>query len=318
MKGKRDVYDFWTRFVGSALLVTVIGTTAAPPTSAQTTAAPPDATSLAARIQARIARFRGTVSLFAKNLDTGETFGLGADDRVRTASVIKVPIMVEAFAQAAEGKVKWTDELVVTREKQVAGAGVLQELSPGLRLSLRDAVTLMIIVSDNTATNLVLDVVTTDAVNARMEKLGFREIRSLRKIGGGGEAKARTVGDNVTKGIGVATPREMVLLLEKLENGEVVGQEDSRAMIELLKRQQYHDGIGRRLKDAAVASKPGALDRLRSDVGVVYSKGGRIALAITCDDIPETDYGVDAPGHLMLSDLSELLLDGLARKSSRP
>jgi hypothetical protein len=57
---------------------------------------------------------------------------------------------------------------------------------------------------------------------------------------------------------------------------------------------------------------------LRSDVGVVYSKGGRIALAITCDDIPETDYGVDAPGHVMLSDLSELLLDGLARKSSRP
>lgn len=192
--------------------------------------------------------------------------------------------MVEAFAQAAEGKVKWTGELVITREKQVAGAGVLQELSPGLRLSLRDAVTLMIIVSDNTATNLVLDVLTTDAVNARMdmEKLGFREIRLLRKIGGGGEAKARTVGDNVTKGIGVATPREMVLLLEKLENGEVVSQADSRAMIELLKRQRYHDGIGRRLKDVAVASKPGALDRLRSDVGVVYSKGGRIALAITC------------------------------------
>ena len=124
------------------------------------------------RVKADIASFKGKVSLFAKNLDTGETYALNADDRVRTASTIKIAVMVEAFARVAEGKARWTDELVLTKEKKISGSGILQELSDGLHLTLRDGVNLMMLVSDNTATNLVLDVLTTDAVNARMDTLG--------------------------------------------------------------------------------------------------------------------------------------------------
>src|SRR5215216_6086413 len=98
--------------------------------------------------------------------------------------------MIEAFARVAEGKAKWTDEVVLTKEKKVSGSGILQELSEGLKLSLRDAVNLMMILSDNTATNLVLEVLTTDAVNARMDSLGLKNTRVLRKIGGGGESAA--------------------------------------------------------------------------------------------------------------------------------
>ena len=132
---------------------------------------------LDARVRNRIAAFKGTVSLFAKNLETGETYGSGADDRVRTASTIKIAVMVEAFARVAAGKAKWTDELVLTKAARYAGSGVLPEIADGLRLTLRDAVNLMMVVSDNTATNMVLDYLSTDAVNARMDSLGFKQIR---------------------------------------------------------------------------------------------------------------------------------------------
>ena len=84
-------------------------------------------------------------------------------------------------------------------------------------------------------------------------------------------------------------------------------------MVELLKRQQSHDGIGRSLTGVPLATKPGALDRLRSDVGIVYTDRGRIAIAITCDDLPEIDYTVDNPATSLLSRLSLILLDGLGR-----
>ena len=112
-------------------------------------------------------------------------------------------------------------------------------------------------------------------------------------------------------GLGVSTPREMVMLLEKLERGEVVSPAACREMIAILKREQDGKNIGRALKGVEMATKSGALDRLRSDVGIVYSKRGRIAMAITCDDMPETDWTVDNPGHLLLSRLSLLLIDGL-------
>jgi beta-lactamase class A len=265
------------------------------------------------RVRAEISKFKGHVSLFAKNLDTGASYGFGADDRVRTASTIKVPIMVEVFARVAEGKAKWDDELVLTEAKKVSGSGILLELSDGLRLTLRDAVRLMIVLSDNTATNLILDQITTDAVNDRMDQLGLKQTRVLRKVGGGGESRAGMIPENKRFGLGVSTPREMVALLEKLERGEVVNTEASREMLAIMKRQQYRDGIPRALRGVEVANKTGALDRLRSDVGIVYTPRGRIAMAITCDDMPEIIWSVDNPGLLLISRLASLLVDGLSK-----
>src|SRR3982751_5371717 len=90
-------------------------------------------TSLDDQVKPIVASFKGKVSLFAKNLDTGETYGLNPDERVRTASTIKIAVMIEAFARVAEGKAKWTDEVVLTKEKKVSGSGILTELSTGLR-----------------------------------------------------------------------------------------------------------------------------------------------------------------------------------------
>jgi beta-lactamase class A len=268
--------------------------------------------SLDAAVKAEVAATKGTVSLYAKNLDTGATYSFHGDERVRTASTIKLPILVAVYAEIADGKARWDQELVVTKEKKVSGSGVLTEFADGTTITLRDAANLMIVVSDNTATNLVLDVVSPDTVNARMDALGFPKTRAVRKLGGGSPS---AVNDNPVwrlYGLGISTPREMVTLLERLERGEIVSPAASSEIIDTLKREQYGDGIGRTLYDVTVASKLGALDRLRSDIGIVYTRRGRIAMAITVDDMPEIHYAPDNPGLLLISRLSLLLIDGLA------
>jgi beta-lactamase class A len=83
-------------------------------------------------------------------------------------------------------------------------------------------------------------------------------------------------------------------------------------MITVLKRQRDLQGVGRNMKDTVTASKSGALDHLRSEVAIVYSQHGPVAMAITVNDIPVVDYGVDNPGNLLISDLSQILVEELA------
>ncbi len=107
---------------------------------------------------------------------------------------------------------------------------------------------------------------------------------------------------------------EMVTLLEKLYRGELVSPAASAEMIAVLKRQQSHEGIARDLKDVTIASKSGALDSLRSDAAIVYTKRGAIAMAITVDEMPEVDWSPDNAGDLLISSLSEILVEELGRR----
>src|ERR1700749_4088761 len=265
------------------------------------------------RVRAEVAAFNGNVYLYAKNLDTGAEFSLGGDEPVRTASTIKLAVMVEAFARVAEGKAKWTDELVLGKATRYGGSGVLPNLSDGLRLTLRDAVALMMNVSDNTATNMVLDLLTTDAVNERMDSLGFKQTRIMRRVGGGGESREGKIESNKRFGLGRTSPHEMVTLMEKLGRGEGVSAAASKEMIELLKEDQPKLGIFRRLCNVDTATKSGALDALRSNAGIIYHARGRIALAITCDDMPAPDWTPDNNAYILMSRLSELVIEGLGK-----
>ncbi|HEY5074964.1 MAG TPA: serine hydrolase [Pyrinomonadaceae bacterium] len=296
--------------IATAWIVVALVSTSMP---AQTPAS--SAQALDALVRAEITPFKGKVYLFARNLDTGVTYSFNGDERVRTASTIKVAVMIEAFTRVAEGRAKWTDELVLTKAARYGGSGVLPELADGLRLTLRDCVNLMMVVSDNTATNMVLDYLTTDAVNSRMNTLGFKDTRIMRRIGGGGESKEGKEPDNKRFGLGATTPHEMVRILEKLDAGDLVSKTAAKEMIDLMKREQARYAIGRTIWDVPMASKYGALDSLRSCVAIVYSKRGRIAMAITVDDMPEVIWSVDNPGYLLMSRLSLILIDRL--KSSQ-
>jgi beta-lactamase class A len=278
----------------------------------------------------RIADFRkahpgSEVWLSAKNLDTGARFALGEHAKVRTASTIKLPILCAAYRLAAESKLPMDEKLVMRAEDVVSGSGIIREFSPGTQFTVRDLLHVMIVVSDNTATNLILDRISADYVNACMDDWGYRATRSMRKVRGDGNqlkeasgfSKAGLMEENRRFGLGSSTPAEMVSLLERIEKGEIVSAAASKEMIAILKRQQYKDGIGRRMDGTMpVASKSGALDALRSDVGIVYSPGGRIAIAATVDGMPKVDYGPDNVGNLLIADLTDLLIAGLGRTQS--
>jgi beta-lactamase class A len=273
-----------------------------------------------ARVNQKISGFPGTVTLYAKNLATGMSFSRAGEDPVRTASTIKLAIMAECFAEAAEGKLKLSEPITLRSSEKVSGSGILQELSDGISLPLRDVVDLMIVLSDNTATNLILERIGGNAVNQRMASLGLTQTRVMRKIlGDGSKLKTEVTGvtdegakpENKKWGIGRSSPREMVALLEKMYRGELVNKAASQEMIDILKRQRDRTGIGRDMDGVTIASKSGALEHLRSDVGIIYSKNGPIAMAITVDNIRDVNWTSDNPALLLLSGLSEILVDEL-------
>src|SRR5205814_8154517 len=144
-------------------------------------------------------------------------------------------------------------------------------------------------------TNVIRNRITGTAVNARLAQLGFGTRVMQKILGDGMDLKPYPTGvtdegakpENKKWGIGRSSPRDMVAILEKLYHGELVSKAASDEMLTILKRQRDHDGIGRDMKDVTIASKSGALDQLRSDVGIVYSKQGPIAMAITVEDIPQ-------------------------------
>jgi beta-lactamase class A len=275
------------------------------------------AQTLQQKLKARIADFPGTVSLYAKNLDTGATIDIRGTQPVRTASTIKLPILCAVFDAVAHDRAKWTELLTVSKAEKVSGSGVIgSELSDGVQLPLRDVVHLMIVLSDNTATNMIIERFGADMVNAYLDRIGIPATRAMRKILGAGSPGLSAAGklpENERFGLGRSTPRDMVAILEKLDRGEIVDPESSKEILAIMKRCQDVNGIRRHLGDLKVANKTGALDNFRADVGIVYTKTGRIAMAIYVDGMTKVDWSPDNAGSLLIAELSQQLVEGLAK-----
>lgn len=255
----------------------------------------------------------GVVTYQAVNLTTGKTLARDADAPVRTASVIKVPIMAEAFWQVEEKRRRWDDRLTLDRKTAVGGSGILGLLSDGLELTLRDAVTLMIVLSDNTATNLVLDALDggPGGVNARMRTLGLPLTTVFRKAFSPDDPDNP---DAMKFGLGRMTAAEMCALLSRMARGELVSAQASVGMTDILKRQFYRDGIPAHLPVGwATATKSGSVEGLRNDVGLVFPPDGRgpLALAISCDDQPAAQTHGDDTGLATIAHLSAALAAAL-------
>jgi beta-lactamase class A len=278
------------------------------------------ADTLADRVAALTRPFKGRVAMYARNLTTGREFAIDADVRVRTASTIKLPILCALESLVASGRVRWDERIRLRPEDKVTGSGVLGSLEDGTDLTIRNLAILMIIVSDNTATNLITDRITADAVNEYLDSIGLTTTRYNRKVRGDGArlaepsgwSRAGTLEENRKYGLGVSTPREMVRLLQMLEAGTIVSPAASKDILDILAKQQVRDGIARHApEDLRIVSKSGALDALRSDVGIVYTKGGPVAMAITIDEMPDTDYSPDNVGNVLIWQLAAVLVEEL-------
>ncbi|HHY36864.1 MAG TPA: serine hydrolase [Firmicutes bacterium] len=215
----------------------------------------------------------GEVGLYLEDLATGETFTVNPDRVFPSASVIKIPILAALFALAEEGKVDLAGEITIKPENRVGGCGVLSELNPGLKPTVLDVATLMIIQSDNAATNELIDLVGMDRVNGFAGELGLEQTRLQRKMMDSEAVKQGR--DNFT------SPRDIGRLLRLLVEGKVVSREASAKMLDIMKRQQLRNKLPALLpEDVIIAHKTGDLNRLEHDVGVFFLPEHTYILAI--------------------------------------
>jgi beta-lactamase class A len=246
-------------------------------------------------LKASIERIAGGTSarwgIYMKSLETGEEIAINADRPMETASTIKLTLLAELFEQIEAGRLKLTDKYTVTRADQVGGTGIIQDLDVGDTLTIRDLATLMVIVSDNTATDVLFRAVGGPAAVARrMQELGFSETRpqwtvhdyfaALR-----GAADRLTFNSDPRNRFGQTTAREMGRLLEMMERGQLVDKPSSDLMLHIMRRQLYRTRIPRYLDGSwQVPHKTGELPPfVADDVGVLERPGHRIVLTVLTD-----------------------------------
>ncbi len=278
-------------------------------------AQPPATALLQKRVEAMAAAHRGKVALVATNLKTGDEVRLDPDHVVQTASVIKLLIFVEAFHQVHDGKRSLADKVVFKAADRVIGSGVLQYLHAPLELTLEDALVLMMIESDNTATNLVIDQVGLANVNARGKTLGLSSTWLYKKVYQPSEGPMPA--DQKIYGLGKTTAREMAALMASLDRCEVGDPKLCRRMIEIMKGQQYRNLIPHYLEAeidssktiTAIADKLGALDAVRIDVGIVYTKSGPIVISAFTYENKDQRWTFENEGELLIAHLAKEIVD---------
>jgi beta-lactamase class A len=258
-------------------------TTAQPPVAGpQAKAVPsrPAVDRLRASIERITTNVNATWGIYVKSLDTGEDVAIDADRQMDTMSVIKIPLMAEVFQQIKDGKFALTDRYTLAKEDILPGTGVMRSLDPGDTFTVRDLLTLMIIVSDNTATDVLYRMVGgPDAVTRRMRALGLKQTVA--------PAPARAWFDALSASAdraqfhrdakhpyGLSTPREIGQLLEMMERGTLVDRTSSNLMLQTMRGQLYRSRIPRYLSGWNVPHKTGDfLPYIGNDVGVLEAGG---------------------------------------------
>lgn len=239
----------------------------------------------------------------ATRLADGRHIGLREDELFPTASVIKVPLLVAMYEEALAGRLDLDERVAYRADTRVAGSGVLQYLDEGLQPTLRDLSVLMVLVSDNTATDLLLTRVTKERVEAAMKRYGLASIRmpfGIREMlmelvdmdhsqpGGYDEARERLRATYGSGGRSVipeladrATPRDTCRLLELLATDAILDPPSCQAILALMDRIQAATRIPALLpRGTVVAHKTGSYRRVRNDVGIVRAPNGPYAIAL--------------------------------------
>lgn len=281
-----------TGFMAAAVLALMLGA-----------AASGRAATLEERLSPLIRAHKGKVGVAVKHLTTGETFTYHADDPMPTASLIKVAVMVETYRQAAEKKVDLEQQSTLREEDRVPGSGILTQLSPGLSLSLRDSVRLMISLSDNTATNLVLDRIGLRSTAETMERLGYPHTKIHAKV----FRRDTSVFPERSKqfGLGSTTAAEMVRLFEAIERKQVVSPEACAAMLEHLRACREPSKFPRFLPAGVrVAFKGGSVDAARTAAGLLYTAGGPIALCVLTNENEDQRWVDDNAGDRLCAEIA--------------
>lgn len=267
------------------------------------------------RVQPVQARFSGSLGFWARDLRTGQEVALAAEERFPSASTIKLWVLRELFQQADAGRLDLeSDTVTMEARDRVIGSGVMKDLSPGLRLSLRDAATLMITVSDNTATNLLISRLGTRAINAGARAAGYRATHLHGPFfrGRGARGSYTTPADCGRFMLGVARLSE-------------ISRPASRAMLDILRREQFANIVGRLIPYDPyasgparwrLASKSGSIRGVRNDAALVEGPGCRYVIALMSQDCSDERFSVDNEANLALARIAAEVHDWFAAARS--
>lgn len=247
----------------------------------------------------------GVVGYVVHNLDTGERLARRADETFPTASLIKVPILVTLFDLVERGQISLDDPLTVLPIDQVPGSGVLQRFHRGAVITVGDAAWLMIIISDNTATNLLLDRVAIRRVWTKMEALGLPHTKVHSKSFQRFTSVA--MDSSVKYGLGVTTPAEMARLFALLAEGKAVSPKADSAMLAMLEENEDDTMMQRYTSGARAATKTGAVDAARTECSLFFLQSRVVACAMTKENVDQR-YAIDTEAHLTLARLGEAIV----------
>ncbi|MGD0737810.1 MAG: serine hydrolase [Terracidiphilus sp.] len=290
--------------------------------SAQQTTPPTEDQQLDRELLSIAQSHHGHVAVYAHNLKTGQTAALDPDQPVKTASVIKMGILLDAAEQIRTGKASLSEKLTLTKPNQVPGSGVIGQLTAPLTLTLGDTLHLMVVLSDNTATNLAIDRLGLDHINATLRSAGLQQTMLYKKVYM--PAQGPMPADQPKFGLGKTTAREMASILERLAechlsldgsaplpaDGPLCG-----ALLHSLRQQQDRDSLPRYLEaldtsehGSAIANKTGALDAVRNDVALIATKDGPVVIAAFTWDNTDQRWTGDNEAEQTLAKLAQAIV----------
>jgi beta-lactamase class A len=281
-------------------------------------------------LQAIAAAHHGKLTVYAHNLRTGQTASLAPDLPVKTASTIKLGILLDAAEQIRAGHASLSEKLVLEHANQVEGSGVLGELTAPLVLTLGDTLTLMVILSDNTATNMAIDRLGLDHINATLRAAGLKQTWLYKKVYV--PASGPMPADQPQFGLGKTTAREMAAIMQRFATCDLILDTPAPkaqsaapqvpgdgplcgAFLHMLRNQQDRNMLPRYLETldtseqgSAIADKIGALDAVRNDVALVATKSGPVIISAFTFDNADQRWIPENEGEITLARVAQAIV----------
>ena len=292
----------------AVLLVVLLATSlAAQPTGART-----DTARLHRTLDSLATAHRGIVGYAVHNLETGERLSLRGDEPFPTASLIKVSILVTLYDMVEKGEIALDDRIRVLKVDKVPGSGILQFLHDGMEITVGDAAWLMATISDNTATNLLLDKVAIRKVWTKMEGLGLPRTKVHSKSFQRFTSVA--MDSSVKYGLGVTTPNEMARLFALLAEGKAVSPRSDSLILRTLEHNTNDQLLKRYVSGVVMAHKDGAGDRIRTNCGLLRLPARVVACVLTNEN-EDRRWLIDNESQVLIGRIAEAIVAAW-RKSS--
>jgi len=248
---------------------------------------------------------RGVLGYAVHNVDTGERMSLRGDETFPTASLIKVSILVTLYDLVEKGQIRLDDPIRVLKIDKVPGSGQLQHLHDGIEITVADAAWLMMTISDNTATNLLLDKVAMRRVWDKMEALGLKNTKVHSKSFQRFTSVA--MDSSVKYGLGVTTPNEMARLFELLATGKAVSAAADSAMLRIMEFNTYNQMLQRHAVGVRIAHKDGEGDQVRTECALFRLQSRVVACVLTKDN-QDQRWLIDNEAQLVMAEMGRAIM----------